>query len=353
MASIIEDTKRGRLLVYYYASDGKRHGKQFSLNERRAAKRFAAEQDTKKKDVLSGVDLQTAVVFYIEDRSVMCALGTWTRYKSALEDFAEHVGPTTPLGRIGVHQIAEWRNKRLESKQKSTVRNDLKCMRAFFTWCVNRKWCETNPAKSVDIPRVKRGIPSFLTPEQIEKLLSSLKKDAPKEYYLIGVMALRCGLRRNEILTMPWSAINFEQRILTISGKSIEDRIVPMHNEVYTALSAWPKTGDFVFAKKYKVQNNVRSPDVAKRFNQWLRDHKWPVTLHGLRHSFAVSAVTRGASERAVGDLLGHQDVRTTRIYARSYLDHLRIVVEGAGESRVRTVVPSARTEPKEKRAKP
>jgi integrase/recombinase XerD len=336
--------------VQWVGPDGKRHGKSFSLNARREAKRFAGEQDAKRKEARSGIGLEAAVCAFLEDRERVTAVGTWTRYESCIASFVA-VCPDARVNTVTVGMVEAWRNARLKTHQPSTVRNDIKALRSFFSWCVRRGWCEVNPASRASTPKVKRSLPRFLTPDQLERLLVELQ-DADPAFHLIALFALRAGMRRNEILQLPWSMVCMETRRITIRGKSAEERVIPMHPDIHAALTGLARDDAYVFPAKYGVANNPRSPDVARKFNRWLVDHGWKITLHGLRHSFAVRAVAAGASERAVGDLLGHQDVRTTRIYARSYQDHLRSIVEatvsGPPQGSTPSVQPVAKGKPGE-----
>jgi hypothetical protein len=54
-------------------------------------------------------------------------------------------------------------------------------------------------------------------------------------------------------------------------------------------------------------------------------------TVHGLRHSFGTHLRMAGASLADIADLLGHQDLATTQIYAKVQQDHLRQVVSKLG----------------------
>lgn len=190
----IQHRKGKDIYVQWVGADGKRRGKSFPENRKRQAKQFAAEQDSKRKEHRSGIGLEAAAVKCLEDREEVTQLGTWTRYESVLTHFVEYIG-AKPLVRVGVDHISSWRNDRLKDHAKSTVRNDLKCIRAFLNWCMARKWIADNPAKLVDIPKVKKRLPKYLPPQEIEKMLADLKK-APPEIRLIGLFALRAGMRR-------------------------------------------------------------------------------------------------------------------------------------------------------------
>lgn len=347
MASIFTRKDRGgQICVAWIDATGIRRSQFFPRHQRTAAKKFAvrmqAEADAG-RGAVPCVTLESAVVYYLEDRRQCCAAGTWMRYRSVMVPFAEMLGPATPLPRITTHQLTEWRNAKLGERQRSTVRNDCKCLVAFFRWCIARGWLEKSPMIGVEIPRVKRTIPAFLAPADLERVIAESAQHPRREFYLITVLAADCGLRRNEILHLPWRHVDLNNRTLTIIGKSKDPRVVPLSTRAHAALMDWPQEGPQVFPPRYKVAN-LRSPELAWEYNDWLKSLNLGITLHGLRHSFAVRLVSRGASERAVGDLLGHQSLETTRLYARSHLDYLRSLVDPSAATPPTTPPPKSRT---------
>ena len=49
---------------------------------------------------------------------------------------------------------------------------------------------------------------------------------------------------------------------------------------------------------------------------------------HALRHACATHLLEQGASLKEIGDLLGHRDFNSTRIYAKVHLQQLRLVAD-------------------------
>lgn len=56
------------------------------------------------------------------------------------------------------------------------------------------------------------------------------------------------------------------------------------------------------------------------------------VRLHDLRHSFATVAVAGGDSLYLVGKVLGHQQSKTTEVYAHAQQDPLKAVADRASK---------------------
>jgi len=135
-------------------------------------------------------------------------------------------------------------------------------------------------------------------------------------------------MRLGELLNMKWNWIDFKQNIITVqcsatfTTKSKKERIIPISPILRSQLSnQLPKVIDlekntFVFARINGIKLNVDF--VSKQFKKSVRaaglDDK--IHFHTLRHSFASLLVQRSVSLYVVKELLGHESLTTTQIYA-------------------------------------
>ena len=335
MASIFERKDRGMLCVAWLDSSGKRHSKFFGLDEKRLAKLFAAKMDVEKTALpITRIDLETAIVNYLDDRHEACQPRTCERYKSTLSIFLKHVvqeGQRLPLVSVTNVAIRNWRDERLKLRQAWTVKADHKVVRAFLNWCIGEHYLSENIAAKVDYPATKKHIAPYLTASRVNELLDQLREEGLREFYAICVLGARAGLRRSEILFLEWKNVDFENGVLHVEGKSKLPRDVPMHEQVRQLLLDWPQDGTYVFPSIYKVDSQHRSPMIAKDLNKWLKEQDYGITLHGLRHSFATELAGRGATLVEIQHLCGHESPKTTEGYVHTVSEQSRAVVRQLG----------------------
>ncbi|MBU8894685.1 site-specific tyrosine recombinase XerD [Corallococcus sp. H22C18031201] len=216
----------------------------------------------------------------------------------------------------------------------------LAALRVFHRFLVAERLADKDPTEDVDTPRSPRKLPSFLTVEEVELLLS-----APDERTATGLrdkamieVLYATGLRVSELCGLELNAVQLTAGYLVAKGKGSKERIVPLGRvaiekvqeylaasrpallgkRVADALFVTPRGGGFTrqgfwkLLKRYALKVGIRKP----------------LSPHKLRHSFATHLVERGADLRAVQQMLGHADLATTQIYTHVNSARLRSVYD-------------------------
>ena len=160
----------------------------------------------------------------------------------------------------------------------------------------------------------------FLTAEELERMQATfVRNQETKRAFLFGCYV---GLRISDIKSLTYGDIKEEQtakgkQIFVIRKMMIKTRknvSVPLSNK---ALSYLPDN----FTQHPKDERVFDLPGESSMngmLKTWARDAgvNKVVTFHTSRHTFATLALTLGADIYTTSKLLGHQNVRTTQIYA-------------------------------------
>lgn len=149
------------------------------------------------------------------------------------------------------------------------------------------------------------------------------------------------GLRISELLTLRWSDIDSDRKIICVrGGKGNKDRITLLSTAAYNLLVEYMK----VYQPHDRLfEGPTRQPYSSRSVNKVIHECagkagiKKRVSAHTLRHSFATHLLEHGTDLRYIQILLGHDSSRTTERYAHvtkkgferimSPLDYLNVPV--------------------------
>ncbi len=206
-------------------------------------------------------------------------------------------------------------------------------------------------------PKYKRRLPTVLTRKETKLILDNTKGLEK----LICQLIYGSGLRLMECMRLRVKDLDFEQcRITVRSGKGNEDRVTMLprilvpdlqkhlekvqnlhnrdlklgHGEVVlpdalatkypNAAYEWgwqwvfPARALYVDKDTGKVHRHHVHQSVIQKVVKQARLKSGivkPVSVHTLRHSFATHLLESGVNIRAIQELLGHKDIKTTMIY--------------------------------------
>jgi len=177
-------------------------------------------------------------------------------------------------------------------------------------------------------PRVKKGLPRPITPDEALHLTETVGEDATEPWIAARDMAVLlllygAGLRIGEALALTPAILPMNDSMV-ITGKGGRQRLVALLPVVraaierYAALTPWPLPRAEPLFRGAK--GGPLAPGMIRRVMARARTLLGlppSATPHALRHSFATHLLGAGADLRSLQELLGHASLSSTQIYTR------------------------------------
>ena len=224
---------------------------------------------------------------------------------------------------------------------RASVHRKAATLRAFYRFCIRIGERDDNPATLVATPKKGSRLPTVMKRSQIGVLLGLPPTDDPIGARDRAILELlySCGIRVAELTGLDLDEIDFGRAQVRVLGKGSRERIVPMGEPATDALrtylakarSALIRDGSPPAALFYNQRGKrIGQRDVRALVTKYAREAipGGKVSPHTFRHTFATHLLEGGADLRAVQELLGHIDLRTTQIYTRVSQERLRRVYE-------------------------
>jgi integrase/recombinase XerD len=230
--------------------------------------------------------------------------------------------------------LSSLRDDRLSAR---SVSRNVSTVRSFFRYLVREGILSVNPISEARGPKTGRPLPRYLTPSEVENLLSAPDRDTPegmRDRAMLEIM-YASGLRASEVVALRRENVDEHAGFLRVVGKGGKERIVPVAQPSLDTLLEYVKLWRPRFLKKKGAGNVLFLSRLGRpitRQTLWSRIGMWaksagirePVSPHTLRHSFAGHLLAGGADLRAVQAMLGHADISTTQIYTHVTAERLR-----------------------------
>ena len=220
-------------------------------------------------------------------------------------------------------QIEDVKLRRAAHVGRSTVDKDLGTLKAFFNWCIARGLAAANPVRKVKGFREDNTRLRYLTETEYQRLIETAREVQHSPLLADKItLAVHTGLRRGNLFHLRWESDRLSEPgapRTAHQGESSprrpaqQDRRGDTHAPVCRPLRQAP----YVFPHLGGKHEGQPVMDVKNAFHTavdaaGIEDFRW----HDLRHTFASWLVMRGASLRAVADLLGHRSLRMVMRYA-------------------------------------
>ena len=190
-------------------------------------------------------------------------------------------------------------------------------------------------------PRVKRGLPRPISPDEALALAGDIAEGAREEWigardWAVLLLLYGAGLRIGEAMGLMGDIMPLGDT-LRVTGKRGKTRLVPLLPQVRAAIEAYADQCPWSPERDQPLFRGARGGPLSAalircsvqgaRGRLGLSDRTTP---HALRHSFATHLLGRGADLRSLQELLGHASLTSTQVYTQVDAAHLLDVYRAA-----------------------
>jgi integrase/recombinase XerD len=223
-----------------------------------------------------------------------------------------------------------------------SVARHLVTLRGFYRFLLIEDLIKSDPTLTLESPKVRRRLPTFLRVPEVEKLL------AQPDLSTLGGMRDRAmievlyssGLRVSELTGLRVSDLDIQTGSVRCVGKGDKERLVPIGRRALAAVEQYLASARPLIMRARRMQTPVPFLFLNHLGGKISRCGVWKIlsaygrkaglrvrlTPHKLRHSFATHLLEGGADLRSVQLMLGHADISTTQIYTHVVEERLKAV---------------------------
>lgn len=293
------------------------------------------------------MDISDLIIDFIEHIEVERgrAQKTAENYHLYLQRLVEFAG-NIDVSKIDAELVRKWRlwlnrytNEQDDSLSTITQSYHLIALRSFLGYCSKRGIATLTPEK-IELPRVNRKQVSWLSGEEVERLINAIDTQSPAGLRDRAIIELffSSGLRVSELVNLDRDHINLNRGEFTVRGKGQKDRPVFVSPEATEWLAAYLKTRNDSAKPLFIRYSGAKTGDaqgesfrltprsIQRMVSQYakLAGITKHVSPHTLRHSFATDLLMNGADLRSVQSMLGHSNISTTQVYTHVTDQHLK-----------------------------
>lgn len=223
---------------------------------------------------------------------------------------------------------------------KRSIKRKMSSLKSFYAWMYLQKKVDSDPFEYVHSSKATHALPDFFSEKEIDSLLTANEKRTDRlknrDQALLMLM-FASGLRASEVVNLTFNQVDFDNRIMKVSGKGNKDRLVPFTNSAKEAMLNYINGLRKDLLKedtKYIFLNSKGNKMTVRGLEYILDEIEAKTGLYGkihphmLRHSFATKMLNRGADLRTIQELLGHSSIETTSIYTHVAYENMKETYE-------------------------
>lgn len=212
-----------------------------------------------------------------------------------------------------------------DSFSNNSVLRKISSLKNFYKYLLANNYVEKNFFAEISVSKKTLQLPKFLTQDEINLFLNSLKLTTPLEIRNKAMFELiyATGMRISELTNLKLEDVNISEQLIRVTGKGRKERIVPINSVALKYLILYINE-----ARLSLNHNNIDYLFLNKNGGQLTRQGFYKIlkqlaqqvgitdiSPHKFRHSIATHMLNNGANLKVVQEMLGHENISTTEIY--------------------------------------
>lgn len=188
----------------------------------------------------------------------------------------------------------------------NTKKRKVSSLKQLGKWYLREGYPNLNiETQKIVVGRGKIRLPKAKSQEEFKEIKEHGKKllEEGKREGIWILLMITCGCRIGELESVVTS-----DKSITVIGKGNKERMIPCPDYLLKALKTFQDDGRGGYKRKRRVVDRA------------LRNIGYS-HLHTLRHTYATVLHNRGLNLEEVSKLLGHSDISTTQIYAKTKIN--------------------------------
>ena len=242
---------------------------------------------------------------------------------------ARNLSSMMDIASIETHDLrAHLAARRAEGLANASAARELSALKAFIAFARSETGDPDPTAPRVRGPRIKRGLPRPITPDEAVNIADLIDGTASEDWIgardrAVLLLMYGSGLRIAEALSLVGSDAPLGET-LQVTGKGGKQRIVPTLPIVRQAVADYMAACPYPLPPKELLFRGAKGGPLAQGMVQKAMANARralglpdTATPHALRHSFATHLLGAGADLRSLQELLGHASLGSTQIYTK------------------------------------
>ena len=265
-------------------------------------------------------------MFFVSKKIEGCTNQTISYYSTILRKFFSEIN--MELDKITADQVRYYIAKlSLNGLSKCSQDNELRVLKSFFKWAFGEGYISKIPTLNIKTIKQEKRIKKSFTELQIEQMRKVLNNKGSLRDIAIFETLNSTGVRVSELNRMNINDIQDDE--ITVFGKGEKERIVYLNTKSKLAIQDYLKSRNdneealFISSKspytrlsKGAIETMIRN--LGKEAGV---DKAHP---HRFRRTSATFALNRGMPIEQDQQMLGHENISTTTIYARSEKENVK-----------------------------